>query len=290
MTQPSAGCYITLIHVILKNNKMKLFRILIPIALAALLMSATQRPIHIFLAGDSTMANKTVHRSVMVDSATGERANVRFPERGWGMMLQDFFKEGSVVVENHARNGRATRDFMNEGRWQVILERLQPGDFVVIQFGHNDQPKTKGNRYSSPEDYRINLEMMAKHVLEKGATPILTTSVARRSFNDDGTLKNSHGVYPSIVLEVAKELGVPAIDMNKYSTRALEAAGPEKSIGYFMHFPAGIDPNFPKGITDNTHFRSEGAIKMAELFVGGLREADIQPLVERLRDNYDYRQ
>lgn len=270
---------------------MKLFRIFFPIAFAALLLSATPRPVHIFLAGDSTMANKTVHRSVIVDSATGQRANVRFPERGWGMMLQDFFKEGSVVVENHARNGRATRDFMNEGRWQAILERLQSGDFVVIQFGHNDQPKAvKGNRYSSPADYRLNLELMATQVLAKGATPILTTSVARRSFNADGSYNNSHGVYPSIVLEVARELGVPAIDMHKYSSELLVAEGPEASVRYFMHIPAGTDPNYPRGLSDNTHFRTEGAIKMAELFVGGLREADIKPLVERLRDNYDYRQ
>lgn len=268
---------------------MKLLRFLAPVALAALCLSAAPRPIHIFLAGDSTMANKTMHRSVF-DSATMQRVNVPFPERGWGMMLQDFFREGQVQVVNYARNGRSTRSFMNEGRWQTILEQIEPGDYVVIQFGHNDQPKGKGSRYSSPEDYGINLERMIATAREKGATPILCTPTARRNFNDDGSYRSSHGVYPDVMKKVAAEQNVPLIDMHQMSADFIVREGPQASMKYYMQLPAGTNKNYPRGLSDNTHFRAEGAIQMAQFFVDGLHQQHIDPLLDRLNKAYDYRQ
>ncbi len=257
---------------------MKLLRVCFLAAAAWLLAGAGERPVHIFMAGDSTMADKPLLRFV-TDSITGESIAEPHPERGWGQMFPYFFTD-KVKVVNEAQNGRSTRTFIEEGRWAGIVERLQPGDFAIIQFGHNDAAENRPEKYTSPEGYRRNLEMMVRQTREKGATPILCTPVARRRFDAQGKFYDTHGVYPGIVREVADQMNVTLVDMHARSMVLLEYLGPEGSVALFMHVPAGVNRNFPQGVEDNTHFITEGAIKMAEIFIDGLVDLDVEALTK----------
>src|SRR5688572_26400204 len=125
-----------------------------------ILPAAARDPIRIYLAGDSTMAPKQANRR---------------PETGWGEALQQYFDSSLVIVENRARNGRSTRTFIDEGLWRAIVDSLKPGDYVFIQFGHNDQSQDKPDRYTSPADYQRNLVQFIADVRSKRATPVLLT-------------------------------------------------------------------------------------------------------------------
>jgi len=234
-------------------------RITAALALVVLLCSfvSAKDPITVFLAGDSTMAVK--------------RAEKR-PEMGWGEFLQQHFDQGKVRVDNHAQNGRSTRTFIAEGRWQAILDKLREGDFVFIQFGHNDSSKEKVDRYTSPEDYRANLIRFVSEVRARKSTPVLLTPVMRRRFDKDGHIQESHGEYPHIVRSVAAETNVSLIDMHLMSQKVLVQYGVEGSKKLFLQLAAGEHANYPQGVTDNTHFSPLGAEIMAALAVDGIRE------------------
>ena len=165
--------------------------------LALLLMSGKSKPIKIFMVGDSTMADK---------SPINEN-----PERGWGMVLPSYFNN-NVVIENHARNGRSSKTFIAEGRWDFVLNRIGEGDYVIIQFGHNDEVPWKKS-YCSEAEFEANFRKMVTDVSRKNANPILCTSIARRKFDSVGNLVDTHPVYPDIIKKVAKEMHVPLIDM-----------------------------------------------------------------------------
>jgi lysophospholipase L1-like esterase len=225
-------------------------------------------PITIYLAGDSTMAEKLPEKR---------------PETGWGEFVQQFFNKDSVRVENHARNGRSTRTFIEEHRWQAILDSLKSGDYVLIQFGHNDESKEKVDRYTPPEDYRKNLLMFIRTVREKNAHPILFTPVVRRRFDSLGVFYDTHGEYPDIVRAVAHESNVPLIDMQRKTRELLEHYGAEESKKLFLHVLPGESPNYPEGKEDNTHFSPLGAELVARLAIEGLREAHLD-LVRYLAD------
>jgi lysophospholipase L1-like esterase len=229
--------------------------------LACLLTSVSfaREPIVIYLAGDSTMAEKVPEKR---------------PETGWGENLQAHFDAAKVRVENHAKNGRSTRTFLEEGRWAAITEKLQPSDYVFIQFGHNDASVEKVDRYAPPAVYRNNLIGFVAEVRNKQATPILFTPVARRRVDDKGELQDGHGEYPGIVREVAKTFSVPLIDMHRSSSAVLQRYGAEASQQLFLILPAGANPNYPNGINDNTHFSPLGAEEMAKAAVAELRDAD----------------
>lgn len=214
-------------------------------------------PITIYLAGDSTMAQKLPEKR---------------PETGWGEALQQFFKDGKVRVENHAKNGRSTRTFIDEKLWQGILDKLKQGDYVFIEFGHNDAAKDRTDRYTPPEDYRKNLVRFITEVRGKKAIPVLLTPVIRRRFDKDGKFQDSHGEYPDIVRAVAADNKVPLIDMHRKSERVIKQYGVEESRKLFLQLKPNENPNYPKGIEDNTHFSPLGAKVMAELSVAGIRE------------------
>ena len=173
-----------------------------------------KEPITIYLAGDSTMAQKLPEKR---------------PETGWGEALQKFFKEDKVRIENHAQNGRSTRTFIAEGRWQAIIDKLKKGDYVFIQFGHNDESKEKVDRYTPPEDYRRNLIKFISEVRAKKAIPVLLTPVMRRRFDKDGNFFDTHGEYPDIVRAVAAENKVALIDMHRQSEKVIKRYGVEGS-------------------------------------------------------------
>ncbi|HEX8282782.1 MAG TPA: rhamnogalacturonan acetylesterase [Pyrinomonadaceae bacterium] len=224
---------------------------------AAAASVSAKGPITVHLAGDSTMAEKLPEKR---------------PETGWGEALPKFFREDRVRVMNHAKNGRSTRLFIEQKLWQTLLDSLKEGDYVFIQFGHNDGAKDKPDRYTPPEDYRANLVRFVKEVRERKATPVLFTPVMRRKFSKEGAFVDQHGVYPGLVREVAAELKAPLIDMHQMSERVLVRLGPEESRKLFLQLKAGENSNYPNGVDDNTHFNPRGAQEMAALAVEGIRE------------------
>jgi lysophospholipase L1-like esterase len=220
-------------------------------------MGPARGGITIYLAGDSTMAEKLPDKR---------------PETGWGEALQKFFNPDKVKIENHAKNGRSTRTFIEEKLWQAIVDKLKRGDYVFIEFGHNDAARDKTDRYTPPEDYRRNLVRFITEVREKKAIPVLLTPVMRRRFDKDGNFQDSHGEYPDIVRAVASENRVPLIDMHRRSEKVLKQYGVEESKKLFLQLKPNENAKYPKGIEDNTHFSPLGAEVMAGLAVEGIRE------------------
>ncbi len=223
----------------------------------------------LYLAGDSTMANKPLDDN---------------HERGWGQLLPEFFNN-EISIENHAMNGRSTRSFIYEGRWDSLMNKLRKGDFVVIQFGHNDESIQKTERYCTPKEYRYNLTRFIKDVRSKGANPILCTSVQRRKFDENGKFQDTHGDYPGYVRELAAQLNVPLVDMQKKSEKVILEHGEEGSKKIFLHISPGEYKSLPDGKLDNTHFSEYGARLMAGLFCEGLNEMN-SGLVRYLRPEY----
>ena len=236
-------------------------RLLLPIALVALAGSALHpRPVTVFVAGDSTAAEKRADRR---------------PETGWAESLQSYFDPDDVRVVNLARNGRSTRTFVEEGRWDALLEEVRPGDYVLVQFGHNDQSESKPDRYTPPDAFQTNLRRFVRDVRELEATPVLMTPVVRRRFDDEGRFYDVHGAYPDLTRAVASELDVPLVDMHRMSEAAVRAYGAEGSKGLFLILEPGESANYPDGLDDNTHFSPLGAAVMARLAAEGLRDAGL---------------
>lgn len=204
----------------------------------------------IFMIGDSTMADKPTEDN---------------PERGWGQLFRLFFEPG-VTIHNHAVNGRSTKSFIREGRWDSVLAQLQPGDWLMIQFGHNDQKVSDTSRSAPARTvYRDNLLRFVKEARAKGAHPVLITPVMRRKFDEQGRFQDSHGEYPAVVKEVAAASHVPLIDLHKSSEALIRQHGVEGSVKLFRTTPAGHYSAVPEGVTDNTHFNTYGATLVAGL-------------------------
>jgi lysophospholipase L1-like esterase len=227
-------------------------RFLIPIvaaAFAASFFSAQVRSVpRLHLAGDSTMADKP--------------ADPPNPEHGWGQLLPKFFKEPAMIV-NHAANGRSTRSFISEGRWQKLVDALRPGDWVIIQFAHNDEkifPNARG-------EFQDNLRKFVSDVRRKNAQAILATPCARRSFDDAGKLVDTHGDYPDAVRAIAKETKTPLLEMNRLTMQLEESHGVEGSKRLHLWIDAGVYERQPEGYQDNTHYSAYGAERVAALAV-----------------------
>lgn len=233
---------------------MKLFGAFI---LGFMLSLAVSGQITVYLAGDSTCANKTADKR---------------PETGWGEMLQQYFGPDKVKIDNRAQNGRSTKSFIAEGRWRAIVDNLKKGDFVFVQFGHNDESKDKGERYTPPEDFKKNFERFIADVRAKNANIVLLTPVMRRKFDNGGNFVDTHGEYPDIIRAVAKEENAPLIDMHRKSEVIIKKYGVEGSRALFLQLKPGEEPNYPKGVEDNTHFRPAGAEEMAKLVIDGIKD------------------
>ncbi len=238
-------------------------RSLAPLFFAPLLTIAAPQ---LYLAGDSTMANKPAD----------------LPEYGWGQALPRFFTD-PTIVHNHAMNGRSTLSFITEGRWQKIVDALQPGDFVIIQFGHNDEKIDKpGVGTDVKTAFPDNLRRFVRDVRAKHAEPILATPVARRKFDAAGQLQPTHGAYPDAVRAVAKEEKVPLLELEQATSAWLQTTGDEPSKKFFMWIEPGKFAKLPNGSQDNTHFLEAGAVHVAELAVAQMRELKL-PLAQRLK-------
>ena len=218
-----------------------------------------KRHITVWLIGDSTMCQ--------YDSS-------RFPLTGWGMKFAEYF-DSSVTIENKAKGGRSTRTFLSENRWQPIVSHLSAGDYVFIQFGHNDESKNYPDRYTTPEDYQTNLVKFIAESRAKKAFPVLVTPVSRRKFDALGQAMETHQVYSGIVRKIAGEYDVPLIDLDSMSIGLLQQFGPRSSQLLFMQLAPGENPNYPLGVHDNTHFNTFGARHMAELVLQRIKKLNL---------------
>lgn len=221
----------------------------------------------VFLIGDSTVCIQPISQA---------------PVTGWGTPFATFFNQ-SVIVENHARGGRSTRTFISEGRWEPVTKALKAGDYVFMQFGHNDEAKEPqyADRYTSPEDYRKNLLRFIAETRAKNAYPVLVTPVSRRRFNNEGLALETHIEYSRVVAELAAEHNLPMIDLDARSRALYQSFGAEGSKHLFNISEAGANPQFPGGVNDNTHFSEYGARLLAELVLDEMRKHKLD-LVSRV--------
>jgi lysophospholipase L1-like esterase len=232
--------------------------------LFALAFTFPPRKTTVWLIGDSTMANKEIKA---------------YPETGWGMPFSNFF-DSTIVVDNRAKNGRSTQSFINEKLWQPVVDNMAAGDYVLVQFGHNDEVPTK-KTYTTEEQFRNNLVRYVNETRAKKAFPVLITPVARRKFDSSGHVVGTHEVYSEIVRSVAAQLQVPLIDLDKKSQALLQQFGPENSMLVYNHLQPGEHPNYPEGKADDTHFSELGARKMAEIVLQEIRNLKL-PLANHI--------
>ena len=224
-----------------------------------------KKKISIFIAGDSTASIKE------------KRA---YPETGWGMPFA-YFWDTTVTVVNKARNGRSTKSYISEGLWKSIMDEIRPGDYVIIQFGHNDEAKEKLERYATPDTFKMNLKKFIHETKSKNATPILLTPVSRRKFDKEGKVVETHKEYSALVKEVANETSVAFIDLDEKSRALYQQFGEENSKLLFLQLQPGEHPNYPDGKVDNTHFSEMGARLIAQLVLKELKTTSPE-LAERI--------
>lgn len=214
----------------------------------------------LYLVGDSTMADKP---------------DLELPERGWGQLFRELV-QSPLQLDNRALNGRSTLSFRAQGHWQRVRDVLQPGDWVVIQFGHNDSKVNDPERFAAAEtDYRANLIRFVREVREKSAHPVLATPVARRRWTATGEWFDTHGVYPDVVRTVAAAEGVPLLDLEARTRAYFAGLGAEKSKPHFLHFAPGEHPRLPDGKRDDTHFSERGARIVAALAADEIRRVGL---------------
>lgn len=225
----------------------------------------SREKITIFLAGDSTMAEKEISA---------------YPETGWGMPFRHFW-DSSVQVVNKAKNGRSTKTFISEGLWASIISQAKQGDYIFIQFGHNDESPDKIERYTPPDTFVLNLARFVKESRAKGATPILLSPVSRRQFDSTGRVKETHKIYTALVQKAAAEMNVTYIDLDAKSRELYQQFGPDNSKLLFLQLRPGENPNYPNGRNDNTHFNELGARLIAQIILGQVREK-LPVLAERI--------
>ena len=263
---------------------MRKYIVLSVIAALVLVFSAAveDKTTTIFIIGDSTAAKK--------DLSTGS------PERGWGMALQCYFDSAYIRVDNHAVNGRSSKSFIDEGRWDKVLSAMKPGDYVIIQFGHNDE-KPAVERHTDPgSTFDYNLAKFVRETRERGGIPILMNPVVRRNFaqkplknDDDEKLRNTtfadgsklvegdslidtHGLYKVAPRDVARRMNCHFIDANQITHHLEQSLGVEGSKQLHMWYKPGEEPSLPQGRQDNTHYNIYGAQVVAKLLAEALIE------------------
>ena len=248
----------------------------------------------IFVIGDSTAANKDLSKGKL--------------ERGWAMALQCYFDD-NILVDNHAVNGRSSKSFIDEGRWDKVLQRMKPGDYVIIQFGHNDE-KPKADRHTDPgSTFDYNLAKFVRETREHGGIPVLMNCVVRRNFfvkapdiEDDELLRtqtfkdgvkmvegdsliDTHGLYRVAPRDVARRMNCHFVDANQITHDLEQGLGTEASKKLHMWYKPGEEPTEPKGKQDNTHYNVYGAHQVARLLADALCEE--VPLLKRYRTEAD---
>lgn len=258
------------------------------------LMTSSKNATTIFVIGDSTAAEKSNF--------------TKSPERGWGMVLQGCFDD-DIIVDNHAVNGRSSKSFINEGRWQKVLDRIKPGDYVLIQFGHNDEKPAESRHTDPGSTFDANLARFVNETRAKGGYPVLLNSVVRRCYysellkNDDDeklrnktydgeekinsdTLIDTHGAYVIAPRLVAQQMNVPFVDATKITHDIESQLGVIGSRKLHMWYRPGENPLVPKGKQDNTHYNVYGARIVATAIADALAK-EVPALKKHVR-HYDY--
>ena len=275
---------------------MKRFKYLfVTVAFLLFASAIPEKTTTIFIIGDSTAANKDISKGKL--------------ERGWGMVLQSYFDD-NIRVDNRALNGRSSLSFINEGRWDAVLKSMKPGDYVIIQFGHNDE-KPKADRHTDPgSTFDYNLAKFVRETREHGGIPVLMNCVVRRNFfvkapeiDDDeklrtqtfkdgvkmvegDTLIDTHGLYRVAPRDVAQRMNVHFVDANQITHDLEQGLGTEASKKLHMWFLPGTEPSEPKGKQDNTHYSVYGAHVVARLLADALCQE--VPVLKKYRCDADY--
>jgi|SRR5712692_4846101 len=225
-------------------------------AVCALEITRTNNLPTIYLLGDSTVCDQP-----------------REPYASWGQMLTGFFGP-AVVIANNAESGESLRSSLGAKRLDKVLSTMKPGDYLFIQFAHNDE-KERGEGVGAFTTYKADLKRFVAEARKLGGIPVLVTPMHRRAFDAQGKITNSHGDYPEAVRQTAKEENVPLIDLNAMSKDLFEALGPQGTLKAFVHYPAGTFPDQPKELKDDTHFNSYGAYELAKCIVEGVKAAKL---------------
>jgi lysophospholipase L1-like esterase len=187
-------------------------------------------------------------------------------------MIPRFFKPGKVVIANYAESGEALNSFISAKRLQKVLSKMKKGDYLFIEFGHNDMKQKDGGAFTT---YKKNLQFFISEARKKGGIPVLVTSMHRRSFDSTGHIINTLLDYPAAVRATAKEEKVALIELNAMSKTLYEAWGVENSLKAFVHYPANTFPNQPEALKDNTHFSTYGASQIAKCILKGIQDAKL---------------
>jgi lysophospholipase L1-like esterase len=221
--------------------------------ICALEIERISNAVTIFLAGNSTVVDQDDD-----------------PWASWGQMFPRFLNQ-EVAVSNQAESGLSLGSFLSSNRLEKVLSMMKSGDYLFIEFGHNDQ-KEKGPDDGAYKSYTDRMKRFVNEFRAKGGNPVIVTPANRRSFGDDGKISNSLGEYPDAARKVAKELNVPLIDLNSMTKTLYESLGPEESKDLFVIYPANTFPDQKEALNDNTHFNSYGAFELAKCITKGIRE------------------
>lgn len=221
----------------------------------------------IFIAGDSTAAVKLPEKR---------------PETGWGEAFVQYLNR-HAVLDNRAINGRSTKSFIKQGHLTSIESSIKPGDYLIIQFGHNDQKTEDPERGTRPYgDYQEYLLEYVETARRNQAHPVLFTPVTRRKFDGTNTIDElSVGDFPEAMKQFAEKNQVPLLDIHKATRNFFNSMGQDESALYFMHLAPGESPNYPDGLEDNTHFNEKGAEAVAHLIAEEIKKSDL-PLKDLL--------
>ncbi len=234
--------------------------------------------VQVFVVGDSTVASYNASS---------------YPQAGWGQVLQHYFDEDEIEVVNRARGGRSSKSYKVDGIWDEVLDEVGEGDYVMIQFGHNDRDWTKDERYTSTDDYEDYLTEYVNETRAKSATPILVSPMVMNAYRD-GALRNvfteEGNDYAGSMAKIATELEVPYVDLNAKSWELVNALGQEQASHYlYLILDAGEYENYPDGSNDGTHFQESGAVEMARLVVEGVEALNGEESLATLLDGIEQR-
>lgn len=235
-------------------------------ALSELVIEKVENVPTIFLCGNSTVVDQDYE-----------------PWASWGQIIPRFFND-QVCFANYAESGESANTFIAAGRLKKALSQMKKGDYIFMEFGHNDQ-KQKGPGKGAYYSYMTSLKTFIDEARARGAHPVLVTPTQRRSFGPDGKIKDTHEDYPEAMRWLAAKENIPLIDLNEMTRTFYEAMGVEESKKAFVHYPAGTYPNQTKDFADNTHFNPYGAYEIAKCIIEGMKKLNL-PIIQYLREDY----
>lgn len=205
----------------------------------------------------------------------------REPWASWGQMIPRFFDE-KVAIANHAESGLSANTFIGGNRLKKIISQVKPGDYIFVEFGHNDQ-KQKGPGIGAYYSFTYYMKQFIDEARAKGAVPVLVTPTRRRRFDEKGCTVNTHGDYPDAVRLMAAREHVALIELNEMTGKLYEALGVEHSKKAFVHYPKGTFPGQDRELADNTHFNTFGAYEVAKCVIAGMKQVTPE-LAKHLKD------